>query len=177
LWGGASHDLLTTGDGDNDVLYADHKGHVGSHETLLAGNGTGDTLYGGSGAYDVLEAGNGGDWLVGGKGNHQLLIGGSGNDTFTAGTGGDTLEGGSGGVDLFNVGNKGNDTIEGSASGFNTVNFTDHTVSDIHSENTTAGVTTIVFNSGQTVVLSNIQEIDFKGEPTQSNPPGFPHIS
>jgi hypothetical protein len=53
--------------------------------------------------------------------------------------------------------------------------------SDITSEQTVGGLTTIVFSGasgGQTVNFQNIETVQFQGDgSSQTNPPGFPTIA
>jgi Ca2+-binding RTX toxin-like protein len=187
LYGGGAHDLISGG-GDSSALYADDGSLIGVHETLLGGiSAEHETLYGGSGSYDVLEAGNGDTSLQAGTGNHQVLVGGSGNDTLqggsgssdvleagsgastllagtgsnqvlVSGSGNDSLQGGSG-SDRFLVGNLGNDTIVG--VGNDTLEFTDHASTDVTHTSVSGGVTTLTFSDAQQVSYSGITHIKF----------------
>lgn len=72
-----------------------------SQNDLLQGFNGDDVLSGGAGA-DRLEGGNGADTLSGGSGN-DILLGGRGNDTyvFTAGDGQDVIDNSGGGTDTL----------------------------------------------------------------------------
>jgi Ca2+-binding RTX toxin-like protein len=129
--GGAGHDYVDGGSGD-DILMGDDPagtgGHhgpsmffkdslVGGNDVLLGGSGNDkmygmagmDSLYGQDGN-DMMQGGRGNDYLNGGTGNDELY-GMSDNDTLDGGAGMDTLDGGSG--DDFLYGDADNDTLIG----------------------------------------------------------------
>jgi Ca2+-binding RTX toxin-like protein len=184
IYGGNGNDVLYGGSGDHELLAGgnstdqddfgvgeSHRHDSGNFDTLNGGDGSygggsnqndgNDTLWGGSGSFDTLMGGGGNDVLHGGSGASQLLVGGGGSDTFFAGTGGDTLLGGSGN-DTFNVSivsGGGNDTIDG-GGGHDKVlfdsNFASATISAPDH-----GVTTVTFGDGQSVKVSDVEQLVF----------------
>jgi Ca2+-binding RTX toxin-like protein len=152
--GNGAHDSIGVGDG-NDTI----QGGNGSHDTITAGSGN-DSIVGGNGAGDLIKAGGGSDTIFAGNGNKDTVDGGSGNDTIHGGTGNDSLSGGAGN-DMFNIGRSGNDTING-GSGSDTVTFNNSFGNGNADIDHHGNVTTIDFaNTGQTMTVSNVQELVF----------------
>ncbi|WP_439614414.1 peptidoglycan DD-metalloendopeptidase family protein [Reyranella sp.] len=107
------------------------------NDSLQGISGGENTLYGNGGDDSLSVYGGGANFLSGGSGNDSLqavggtntLLGGSGDDTLTAGTGNDTLDGGADvdtmtggdGNDTFFVDNPGDQVIEATGGGSDTV--------------------------------------------------------
>lgn len=88
------------------------------NDRLTGGNGD-DQLHGGPGT-DILRGNGGDDWLLGGTGNDNLN-GGAGRDVLEGGAGNDTLNGGPGRDAYVVQPNEGDDTIQGFASGTDSI--------------------------------------------------------
>ena len=131
---------------------------LAGNDTVDASASTGNNVFITGGANDSF------DWSLGGSdpyGGFNTLVGGLGkedNGSPAHGGGNDSITGGSG-DDLFLVGRAGNDTIDG-GGGNNTVMFDDSSANA--TQNTSGGVTTVQFSdTGQTITLSNVQNIVF----------------
>ncbi len=110
--GAATGDVLSGGDGDDNVLA------YGDDDTVFGGNGDdyvdggdgNDAIFGGAGA-DYLKGGAGNDELDGGAGDDRI-DGGAGVDTVTAGAGRDVIKTGQGNDTIVALDNDGNDVID-----------------------------------------------------------------
>lgn len=96
----------------------------------------------------------------------SLLDGGAGNDTIYAGIG-DTVDAGTGN-DIVHVAiHTGGETVHGGA-GTDYVYLDGHTKSQVVSQTTTAGVTTITFAGGENVKVDGVEWLHFTD--------GFKHV-
>jgi Ca2+-binding RTX toxin-like protein len=146
------NDLLLGGVGASTLIAGSGKDTLqGTGQTLMEGGSGKDSLYGGASAsaQDTLVAGTGNDLMQTKQGNNTFYTG-SGNDTIKTGTG----------MDSVYAGLSGNATVTGSASGQTTI-YESHTASDIASEKTKHGVTTVTFNDGSKLVYSHAT-VDYK---------------
>ncbi len=159
LMGGAGRDTLKGGTG-NDTLEG------GGGRDMLVGAKGDDTLIGGDG-HDKLKGGKGDDELYGNKGDDflngekgdDMLFGGFGSDTLMGGLGNDTLDGGAGADVFVASATSGSDTIQGGAGVDRLIlegsNSADATVV------TEDGVTTITFENGTTMSVTEVEFIEF----------------
>jgi len=172
-------DKLVAGNG-GDQLY----GGQGA-DTLVGGpNGTffgaggytshvGETMQGGAGNDYMYDGGNGNVSMTGGGGDNTFFTfgadtvndaGGGADTIWSSGTGDQLLVGGDGGNTFQMLSHFGNDTITGGA-GNDAAGFKDRTTGDILHENTSGGVTTLVFDNGggatQTFTISNVETLYF----------------
>jgi hypothetical protein len=84
---------ISTGNGNDRVIFSDENGAVDVDSVISTGNGK-DCVVGGAGN-DEIDTGNGNDKAFGGGGDDEL-IGGNGRDVLLGGDGADTLLGGCG---------------------------------------------------------------------------------
>ena len=165
--GGHGYDALYGGSGADDSVYGGHGndlivGGSGNYQLLVGGDGS-DTLWGGSGSHDTVMGGSGRDEIYGGTGAHQLLLGNSGSDTMFAGVGDyDTVKAGDGN-DLIHMADHahGHDTVDG-GGGNDTLKLDGRSTGDLcqpfHANH---GEVVLHFNDGQTVNVSNVENIVF----------------
>ena len=162
LYGGEGADTLVGGATGTFFGAGGYTSHVG--ETMIGGAGN-DYMY---------DGGNGNVSMTGGGGDNTFFTygadtvndaGGTGSDTiWSQGTGDQSLVGGDGGNTFQMLSHFGNDTITGGA-GDDAAGFKDRTTGDILSENTSGGVTTLVFDNGggqtQTFTISGVETLYF----------------
>jgi Ca2+-binding RTX toxin-like protein len=164
--GGRGNDSITGGHGA-DSIYGGHGNDTihagdGDYQLIVGGDGS-DTLWGGLGSHDTVMGGNGHDEIHGGAGAYQLLVGGGSNDTMFAGVGDyDTVRGGDG-DDLIHIAAhaNGHDTVDG-GSGNDTLKLDGRSTGDLTQPfHGSHGETVLHFTDGQTVTVSNVENIVF----------------
>ncbi|MFI8744760.1 calcium-binding protein [Pseudomonas sp. NPDC077186] len=101
-------------------------------DTVVQGSSGDDAALNGTAQRDLLQGFNGNDQLFGGAGNDRLE-GGSGNDTLNGGAGNDTLIGGRGDDTYVFAAGGGQDVIDNSGGGFDTLRFEGITFNQVSS--------------------------------------------
>lgn len=101
-------------------------------DTVVQGSSGDDAALNGTAQRDLLQGFNGNDQLFGGAGNDRLE-GGNGNDTLNGGAGNDTLIGGRGDDTYVFAAGGGQDVIDNSGGGFDTLRFDGITFNQVSS--------------------------------------------
>jgi Ca2+-binding RTX toxin-like protein len=171
LVGGVGSDTMIGGLGDDSyvvdaagdqVVEADGGGHdsvvasVASY--TLAANV--ETLSAAAQAGNFSFTGNALDNLITGYNGNDILLGGAGNDTLSGLAGNDNLQGGDG--DDLLLGGSGNDTLDGGL-GDDTVQLAHDFASYTRSRPSASDLKLVDQITGDTIVLRNVEHIDFHG--------------
>ncbi|MBF7683993.1 hypothetical protein I2F27_11860 [Acinetobacter sp. B5B] len=121
--GGHGNDIIMAG-GGNDIVHggAGNDSLYGGYGDDQLSGGLGNDLLFGEYGNDYLNGGAGDDYLNGGAGN-DTLYGGLGNDTLYGGAGDDYLNGGAGNDKYHYTFGSGNDVIDNSGGGYDTLIF------------------------------------------------------
>lgn len=137
-------------------------------DNTLNGFNTDDTIYGllgddliyGAGGADVLYGAEDDDDVYGGTGDDDIF-GGSGNDTLRGEAGNDTIDGEAGDDLIYQVDDGGTNTVYGGI-GSDHLDLSGSTAAwnfDLTVDNGTAGSTSVVATSIETLTASNFNDI------------------